>query len=88
MTKQADALVERVRAERALDRDQRPTRAHDASLDAAIDLLERISRRLDEGAEVRRPAEELGRLVSDSWDWTAELTSAVLAYKQALGRVR
>ena len=82
----AEDLVRRLEAERAVPESQRSTRATDVSLDGAIERLRRIEGHLAEGTSCGMLPEELAHLVTDSWDWHADLTSEVLRFKQNLGR--
>lgn len=88
MTAVAEDLMGRLAAERSLDPSERATRASDTSLDRARDLLQQISDRLDEGRPADTLPAQLGHLVTDSWDWSAELTTRVLQFTQGLARAR
>jgi hypothetical protein len=88
VTAAAEELMRCLAVERSLAPAERRTRAADTSLDRAVDLLQQISDRRDQGRPVESLPAQLGHLVTDSWDWSAELTTRVLQFTQGLARAR
>jgi hypothetical protein len=84
VTATADALLRRLREERELPVGERTTRASDDSLDRAANLVAGIAEHLAEKSSPGTLPEQVGRLVTDSWDWRSGLTTEVLRYAQAV----